>query len=423
MKEAYLHQIWKLKRFPTHALKLVDGRTIELLDTGWHNHESGPDFFNGSFRLDGITWRGNIEIHIRSSDWYAHQHQVDAAYDNVILHVVFEYDQPVFVHGSPLPTLELKPLLQGKLWEQFDRLQESTAFIPCANLIADTPALIRWNELENACFRRLERKAQNLNQRYLQLGGDKWRLQLEVLAAAFGTKVNSIPFVQLTQSLQKNHLWRQPLEFPESMTLGLAGFLADDCSDDFVQTLRDEWRFFQQKNGLSEMSVSAWKFFGLRPPGFPPFRLMQFAAIVREQELFRWRDSLLLRPKQLGKKWNEAFQRVDPFWETHYQLDRTSRKHRVSLSASFQELLFINALLPFLWWEAQRENETDLKQEILQWMQQLPAEKNTITERLQLLDFPIDSALASQGGLELYREFCQKKNCLSCKIGTFILGQ
>ncbi len=423
MKEAYLHQVWKLKRFPTHQLKLVDGRSIELLDTGWHNQESGPDFFNGSFLLDGIIWRGNIELHVRSSDWYAHNHQSDPAYENVILHVVFEHDREVFIHDQCIPTLELKPLLQGKLWEKFDLMQQNKWVIPCANLLNEVPDLIRWNEIENASIRRLDRKANWLNQRYIQLGRDKWRLQLEILAAAFGNKINSIPFVELTQAMQKNALWNQRIDLPESLTLGLAGFLSIESSDPFVVQLQRDWRYFQRKNSLGEMPSSSWKFFGLRPPGFPPFRLMQFGQIIRQQDLFLWKESLFFSPKQLAKNWNKTFINIHSFWETHYQLGKETKKHSVHLSSSFQELIWINALLPYLWWEADQTKDLELKQQVLLWLQQLQPEKNTITQKMQALGFPVDSALASQGALELYNEFCQKKSCLSCKIGTFILGK
>jgi hypothetical protein len=92
MKEKYLHFIWKNKRLPFHLMTTTAGKAIRVLNVGTYNTASGPDFFNGQIELDNVVYNGNIELHIKSSDWIAHKHQFDAAYDNVILHVVYEHD-------------------------------------------------------------------------------------------------------------------------------------------------------------------------------------------------------------------------------------------------------------------------------------------------------------------------------------------
>src|SRR6056300_584573 len=93
MTEDYLHYIWKYKLFNQVGLKTTEEVEVEILNFGFHNHDSGPDFSQGKVKIGETLWAGNIEIHIRSSDWLKHNHQLDEAYDTVVLHVVYEHDQ------------------------------------------------------------------------------------------------------------------------------------------------------------------------------------------------------------------------------------------------------------------------------------------------------------------------------------------
>ena len=97
MTENFLHYVWRTRRFDLKSLETSDGEPIEILDFGEYNaYDSGADFQNARIRIGGLLWAGAVEMHIRSSDWLAHGHQRDAAFQNVILHVVFEEDKPIF---------------------------------------------------------------------------------------------------------------------------------------------------------------------------------------------------------------------------------------------------------------------------------------------------------------------------------------
>ena len=79
--EKLLHYVWKHRILPLGDLSTTDGRRVEVIDPGMHNSDRGPDFFNAKVLIDGMLWAGNVEIHLRSSDWYRHGHDSDAAYD------------------------------------------------------------------------------------------------------------------------------------------------------------------------------------------------------------------------------------------------------------------------------------------------------------------------------------------------------
>ena len=109
MREDLLHFIWRHNKLPTNQLCTTDDEPVLVKSIGIQNRHAGPDFFNASVTIDGQLWAGNVEMHLKSSDWYAHHHEIDKNYDNVILHVVWEDDVVVFrKDGSKIPTLEMR---------------------------------------------------------------------------------------------------------------------------------------------------------------------------------------------------------------------------------------------------------------------------------------------------------------------------
>lgn len=112
MKEKYLHKLWQSKNLPLNSLSLTDGRKLEIIHFGYYNHSApGPDFALAIIEIDGETFSGPIEIHVHASEWYQHKHQLDQAYNDVILHVVFKNDKEVNQNGRIVPTLELKSII------------------------------------------------------------------------------------------------------------------------------------------------------------------------------------------------------------------------------------------------------------------------------------------------------------------------
>ena len=107
--EYLVHYVWQHRIYGTAPLLTNDGLSVEVIDPGVHNLcQSGPDFFNAKVKIGGLLWIGNVEVHERSSDWYRHHHETDAAYNNVILHVVTTIDDTVYTaDGKCLPQLAL----------------------------------------------------------------------------------------------------------------------------------------------------------------------------------------------------------------------------------------------------------------------------------------------------------------------------
>ncbi len=132
LKEDFLHYLWKYQLFNTQELKVLNGECIQIITTGIQNFDSGPDFFNAKIKIADTLWAGNVEIHINSSDWIKHSHQKDKAYNNVILHVVYNYNKPIFdANGNEIPTLALKDYIDEILVNRYKELLKSKDWIPC----------------------------------------------------------------------------------------------------------------------------------------------------------------------------------------------------------------------------------------------------------------------------------------------------
>src|SRR5258708_6955693 len=159
MNESFLHYLWQLQYFEKKDLLTSDGEQLTVLKTGTLNSNAGPDFFNAKVKIGEIDWVGNVEIHIKSSDWFAHHHEKDSAYDNVVLHVVWENDKPVQQNHELIPTLELKNRIQPSLLKEYKKLINSPTSIACEKSFLNVDDLIKLSMLDKALMQRLETKA------------------------------------------------------------------------------------------------------------------------------------------------------------------------------------------------------------------------------------------------------------------------
>jgi hypothetical protein len=158
MQEDFLHYIWKHKKFRFNNLETTTGESIVVTSVGQHNFNSGPDFFNAKIKVGDQLWAGNVEIHIKSSDWFVHSHEQDKAYDNVILHVVWEDDTEVFrKDNTPIPTLQLKDVVDVTMLNNYEKLfAKQNKWINCENDFPSTDDFVLTNWLERLYLERLK---------------------------------------------------------------------------------------------------------------------------------------------------------------------------------------------------------------------------------------------------------------------------
>ena len=420
MQEDFLHYVWKHKAFSTVSLMTTRGESISVLKLGEHNHNSGPDFFNAQLSIDGQLWAGNVEIHVKSSDWYVHGHEKDKAYDNVILHVVWEHDTDIFRNNnSVIPTLELKNFVDAHLINNYKELLQSKSWINCETHYSEVDEFVLNNWLERLYIERLERKSDEIL-KFLKDSQNDWEAVLfKMLLKNFGLKVNGEAFLSLANSLDYSvvrKLQHNTLDF-EALLFGQAGLLEDDVQECYFLDLKKRYQFLKQKFKLNNQGVLPLQFFRLRPPNFPTIRLSQFVNLyVLEQQLF----SKIINVNTVDELYILFGKGVTEFWRIHYTFKTVSKKSKKNISKSFIDLLIINTIIPLKFSYAKVKGE-NIEEELFDLIKNLKIEKNSIVDKYLQLRTIEKNALSSQALLQLKTFYCDKNNCLQCAIGNSLI--
>jgi len=420
MKEDFLHHLWQHKKFAVTHLETTSGESIQILNSGQLLQLAGPDFFNAQIIIGNQKWAGNIEIHLKSSDWYVHHHEKDAAYDSVILHVVWEHDAPIFrKDSSEIPTLAIQKYVSNEVVQGYQSLLQQKRWINCEKEIAATPDFILNQWLTRLYIERMERKADEIED-LLQISNNDWETVLFwLLAKNFGLNTNGVHFLTMAKSIPSAVIRKeaQSLKAMESLFFGQANLLALVFQDEYAKMLQQEFVYLQHKYGLEKNPFVAVTFFKHRPDNFPTIRLAELAALYhKESNLF----SKLMHAKNTEAMYDLLSVSVSDYWTTHYTFDKISPKKRKTLSRSFLNLVLINTVLPIKYaYEKSRLKENE--DMLFHFMEALPAEKNAIIEGFEALGVSATSAFESQALLQLKKEYCDAKKCLQCAIGNHIL--
>ncbi len=419
MKENFLHFIWKNRLLENKGLQTTEGESLQIIHPGFHNHNAGPDFLNAKIKMGAATWSGHIEIHKQSSEYDQHGHQKDAAYKNVILHVVYNDDKP---SSQSLPTLVLNGRIPFHLIRNYDTLLKSEAWIPCENIFHHYDMDLLPMQLIRLATERLQRKT-GLVLQTLQQNKNNWEQTFyEYLAKAFGMKVNAEAFEMLAQSLPVIILAKHKTSFHqiEAIVFGQAGFLNEIMEDVYMTQLQKEYQFLQHKHQLQPLSISVWKFSRMRPQNFPSIRLSQFATMI-------YNSSHLFSKLLACDTWQEAAQMFDVsasnYWQTHYKANVISSQQTKKLGPTSIQSLLINAVIPCLFAYGVHRDDDALKQKALDWLEKMKAERNQIISGWQRLHVQANSSLDSMALIELKNEYCAHKNCLNCGIGIQLLNR
>lgn len=418
MNEDFLHYLWKYRLF-NKLLQTTEGETIEILSPGIHNHHAGPDFSDARLRIGQAMWAGNVEIHVNTSDWLKHGHQHDPAYDNVVLHVVYHHDLPGF--ESRIPVLQLRGFFDENLFFKYHRFIETRLWVPCAAQINIVPETDKALWLERMLIERLERKA-DLIHVFLETGKNNWEEALYVtLARSFGFNVNALPFEMLARSLPYKVIARHtgnPFQ-TEALILGQSGLLTSEVSDPTAQALLAEYEFLRKKYQLIPIAAHLWKFLRLRPVNFPTIRLSQFAALLGKHSQLLSKITSCKTIEELENLF--AGVETSEYWRNHYNFDSKTVKKSKRLGHDAIHLILINAILPFIFVYGRAIDNDELCNRALDLYTKLPGEKNSITQNWEKAGMDTGNAFNTQALIGLKTSYCDKKRCLNCRIGNYLL--
>ena len=396
--EKLLHYVWKHKILPLQALLTTDGRQIAILDPGTHNTNQGPDFFNAKVKIDGTLWAGNIELHLKSSDWFRHGHDSDPSYNNVILHIAQVCDCEVTTEeGNQLPQLQLD--IPAHLHQNYLELCQTDDYPRCHRIIPSIPAMKAHMWMDALLAERMKERAQKVQNRVNLLNGDWEQATFVTLCRNFGFGLNGDTFERWAMMipLQGVAKHRDSLFQIEAIFLGMAG-LIDDAAQAKGSEMAEKWKrefnFLAHKFQLPEpMKATDWKFLRTRPKNFPHIRILQIAELYHS-----------------GKAQMSALTEAKDIKELHRILGIGGT------SANSRNLIIINTIVPLLYAYGTHRSDEKLIQKAIALLEELPAEDNYILRQWKACGLNVDTAADSQALIQLKREYCDRKDCLRCRF-------
>lgn len=418
MNEKLLQYLWNFKVFSRLDFEDTEGNPLEILEFGKWNHNSGADFLCGKIRHNGMTLAGNIEIHVKTSDWIFHGHTGNPDFDNIILHAVYEHDLDLAeMTDRNIPTLELKNYISGETLKKYQLLLNKIIFIPCEEIFQ--PDKIPFGFFEETLLNRLQEKSQEIENQLHHYKNDYEAVLFHHLAYAFGLKVNADIFRQIAESVDFKvirKISQNELQL-EALLFGLANWLHKPM-DSTMKQWKTEFDFLSTKFGIAKTTLRP-KFLRLRPPNFPTIRLSQFAYLYHKHQNVFSKIMAATNEKELY----EIFEGVKAsfYWDQRYTFAKEAgSEHKKRISKKFIELVIINAVLP-LKYTYHKHHHEDIADEILNFYSKLPAEENSIISNWRSIGCKVQNALESQALLHHYQHYCRHKKCLDCAIGLKLL--
>lgn len=421
--EDLLQFIWQHKLLKPLPLISTTGNQISILKPGELNVDSGPDFFNAQIKINELVLAGNVEVHIKTSDWLKHKHEKDRNYDTIILHVVYEHDLDLEQNKRHnVEVLEIKTLVDQKTLETYDHLLGTKEKLACAKQLknVDDFKFISW--LERMTLERLETKVHRVEELFDLCQGDYTQTFFILLLRNFGFKVNALPFELLAKQLSVHLLLkhRDNLLQLEALLLGMSGLLEDQFEDVYIRNLQNEFEFLKSKYNLKPLKKELFKFSKLRPANFPNLRLAQVANLIH------YHPEIFTEPHNRGG-YSEIMKTLsinpEGYWKNHYKLDGKGLNKDLSFGKDSAENLLINTFAPFFFFYSKKQAKPGYLDLATELLNACSMESNAKTRLFLARKDILKSAADSQALINLYDNYCSQKRCLKCGIAAALLNK
>ena len=419
MTERLLQYIWQFQYFNKSELQLSSGETLQIIDPGRWNLHQGPDFLEASIKIADTKWIGNVELHVQSSDWFRHAHQHDKNYKNIILHVVWVHD--LESHISNIPLLTLQDKVPKMLLNQYEDWMLNSRFIPCGAQLNTISTLVWVGWKERLLIERLQRKAASI-QRCLHACNHHWEeVFWWLLARNFGIKVNAEAFESVAKSLPVNVLARHKIQINqlEALLLGQAGLLQNEFVETYPKMLQKEYLFYKAKYKLHPIR-EAIHFLRMRPENFPTIRLAQLAMLIHDSSQLFSKVIEMHSIRELKALLNVT---ANDYWHYHYRLDEPSPYKPKKLGAQMTNNIIINTIVPMVFAFGDLNKKQAYNDKAFHWLEEISAENNSIVERFTKAGITSENALDTQAIHELKGSYCDKRRCLDCAVGNYLLNR
>ncbi len=423
MREAVLHFIWQGQKFPLRDAVCTLGHPIKVINSGQPNSLSGPDFLYAKIYIDDQVWVGHVELHVKASDWYIHQHHKDTAYDNVILHVVWEADAKINrKDGTSIPTMALSQFISQDELDKFQHVfyTKKDKALNCEGSIGSIPQEILNSWKDHLFQNRLRQKARLINKWLQQTAQDWEQVFFMILLKSFGLNNNGAAFLSLGEAIPFKVVRKNAADpfLLESILFGMAGMLNKvDVSDPYYHELREAFNFLKVKYNLQDGGCHKPEFYSLRPYNFPTIRLSQIANLYHRYPALL---ALVTKTNSLDSLRSLLQAQAGPYWDNHFVFGKTTSPSPKKMSRQFTDLIILNSVIPVRLSYKLHTGRSEINR-LTSWAKEIKAENNKVTRLFRTYGVAALNAYDSQALLESYQRYCTKNKCLQCDIGKYLL--
>jgi hypothetical protein len=425
MKEEFLHYLWKYGLYNSNNLCDHEGNNITIIHPGDYNRDSGPDFFNARINIAGTEWAGNVEIHTKSSHFEAHGHNKDHAFDNVILHIVSEYDKQVFnARGEEVLTIKIN--FDTAFYEKYIGLVNNPHIIACQDEIKLIDPFYFRHWLHSLLIERFEDKSRWILKIFAETGNDWEETFYRILSRYFGFRINTEPFEMLARAIpfkiiRKHSDNRFQIE---TLLFGTAGMLEEGLfkealSDNYYKELIKEYKILSAKYSLQPIHGWIWKFCRLRPVNFPTIRISQLSAMLSVAGGLFSRAIEITDIRNLKKIFEVM---ASEYWDDHFVFGKRSRKISKNTGTVATDIFLINAVIPVIFVYGHSRNNNEVCERALSFLENIHPEGNSIISEWEAAGIEAESAFCTQALIQLRNEYCKKRRCLNCRIGSKLIS-
>ena len=406
---------------------------FSVIYPGRTNDDSGPDFRDAVILNKSHLAKGDVEVHVKSSDWYSHKHHTDAEYNNVILHVVMWHDcnsATILQSGKPVPVLCLAKVLQHQAYLLPYQL-------PCFQIMDRVDRQSLGKLLNTAGEERFKQKAMHFQAEILRFAQRKEAGQVlfRGMMRALGYAKNTEPFEDLANRMPLNSIEpREGLVLKQALLLGAAGLLPTQrwqgnfAKEKEAQELEQIWQSAGKK--VKTMKEGDWNLSHIYPNNSPVRRIVAQSYLLErycERKLLAGILQLVKEAPLLGGHHvleNGLTVTGDGYWRDHFDFDvRSKTKISSLLGNSKAGEIVVNVVLPFAFSWGELVNEAKLTENAIELYRNYPKlAENCITRHMKKqlgFEEPFDlSACHQQGLIHIFRNYCREGRCSECPLAS-----
>lgn len=472
VNEDVVKAIWLEQPWGANPVRDVNGRRVEILSPGWLNNGAGPDFRNAVYKVDGGPLvKGDVEIHVRSSDWTRHGHHTDPAYDGVGLHVALYCDvkgvEKRTRSGGRAIEIELAPVCSTAI----ERIRTQTPLDPshvnfalitgeCGDALKKLGPEKAMTLIEAAGEGRCDLKSRRYTEAMKR--GDGARELYTGIMESLGYSAFKAQFARVARAATVERLkamldgvsWRSRRIMLQGVLFGVAGLLPDasirkaepgDETAEYLARLGEAWSHTAVKFDFKpEIPPGEWKLAGTRPANYPAGRIAGMACFLAAhldddmETLFtRALDGMAdgggAGAVKRGLEKVESLFETPPgeYMATHYTFGgKKLARPRNLIGADRVTAMVVNVIIPYMLARARRMSSASEEERIRKIYHALPSgQSNSVVsfmaDRLSAVFSKKNLARKTprqQGLIQIYADYClaNGKGCEDCGFLKYV---